>query len=87
MYLFDERALVVKSSSAILFFKMVHDEHAGRTRWKCYSQVPERGFIYYFPGNDRLNVTTDDKILFYIMDRETLEPRLENISNNYMGCS
>ena len=87
MYLFDERALMVKSSSAILFFKMIFDEHVERTRWKCYNQVDQRGFVYYFPGNERMNITTDDKIFFYIMDKETLEPKLENVVNNYMGCS
>jgi hypothetical protein len=34
-----------------------------------------------------MNITTDEKILFYIMDRETLTPNLENVIYNYMGCS
>jgi hypothetical protein len=36
MYLFDERALMVKSSAAILFFKLVDDDHHDKKRWICY---------------------------------------------------
>lgn len=32
-------------------------------------------------------MTTDEKIYFYIIDKVTLEPRLENVMYNFMGCS
>ena len=38
-------------------------------------------------GNKRIQITTDSHIYFYIMDRDTLEPSLENVMNNYMECN
>lgn len=32
-------------------------------------------------------MTADDLIYFYIIDRETLVPKLENVMYNYMKCS
>jgi hypothetical protein len=32
-------------------------------------------------------VTTDEKIFFYRIHEETLEPALENVMYNYMSCS
>lgn len=30
---------------------------------------------------------TEKKIYFYLLDKQTLEPKLENIMNNFMKCS
>jgi len=46
-----------------------------------------RGQIYFIKGNVRIQVVTDDKIYFYIIDKKTFMPRLENSLNNFMGCS
>ena len=46
-----------------------------------------RGFIYYIKGNVRIQITTDDKIYFYKIDKTTLMPELENVMFNYMGCN
>ena len=35
----------------------------------------------------RIQITTDDKIYFYLIDPETLEPNLENVMFNYMNCT
>jgi len=35
----------------------------------------------------RIQITTDEKILFYAIDEDTYEPTLENVMYNYMGCS
>jgi hypothetical protein len=35
----------------------------------------------------RIQITTDEKIFFYFIDEETLEPTLENVMYNYMTCS
>ena len=32
-------------------------------------------------------MTTDDKIFFYLIDKKTYKPTLENVMFNYMGCS
>jgi hypothetical protein len=55
--------------------------------WKLYNQIERRGFIYYIKGNVRIQITTDDKIYFYLIDKQTLEPILENVMYNYMGCN
>ena len=84
MYLLFEKALVVRSSSTILFFKI--DEETGL--WKEYHRIPNmRGEIYFIKGNMRIQITTDSKIYFYMIDKKTCEPTLENVMYNYMNCS
>jgi len=38
-------------------------------------------------GNIRIQVTTDEYIYFYLIDKQTFEPKLENVMANYMGCN
>ena len=84
MYLLFDQALVTRSSSSILFFKI--DEETGD--WKRYHTLPKtRGQIYFIKGNIRIQVTTDEKIYFYLIDKETFMPTLENCMNNFMQCS
>ena len=56
MYLIYDSALVARSSSDILFFKIEkdEDEEGGRRRWKEYHIEHVRGFIYYIKGNVRI---------------------------------
>lgn len=56
-------------------------------KWKQYKVIEARGFIYYIKGNIRIQITTDEKIFFYLIDQETLEPILENVMYNYMNCT
>jgi len=49
--------------------------------------LERRGFIYYIKGNIRIQITTDEKIFFYLIDKETFEPILENVMMNYMACN
>ena len=35
----------------------------------------------------RIQITTDEKIFFYLIDKETLLPKLENVMFNFMNCS
>lgn len=35
----------------------------------------------------RIQITTDEKIFFYLIDQNTLEPKLENAMFNYMNCT
>lgn len=84
MYLLYDQALVTRSSSSILFFKI--DPESGL--WKQYQEFKNmRGQIYFIRGNVRIQVITDEKIYFFLIDKETLQPTLENVMYNYMQCS
>jgi hypothetical protein len=87
MYLVYNQALVVRSSSNILFFKQVYDDLAEEFRWVQYNVIEARGFIYYIKGNVRIQITCEDLIYFYKIDPETLMPQLENVMYNYMNCT
>lgn len=69
MFMFDDRALMVRSSSCILFFKQEYDEYIEHKRWVKYHQLDRIGFIYYIKGNTQISITTDDKIYLYVMDK------------------
>ena len=84
MYLLFDQALVVRSSSSILFFKI--SEETGE--WEMYNEMKDmRGNIYFIKGNIRIQVCTDLYIYFYMIDKETFEPTLENVMYNNMECS
>lgn len=87
MYLVYGQALIARSSSEVLFFKRQADDITGEMKWKIYHRIQARGFIYYIKGNIRIQITTDEKIFFYLIDRVTLDPVLENVMFNYMGCN
>jgi len=81
--LFDQ-ALVTRSSSSILFFKIDPE----KKKWLQYHKFDEmRGQIFFIKGNIRIQVTTPEKIYFYMINRETLMPSLENCMRNFMNCS
>jgi hypothetical protein len=46
-----------------------------------------RGQIYFIKGNIRIQIVTDDLIYFYLIDKKTFMPRLENVMYNSMQCS
>ena len=55
MELVFNSALIARSSSDILFFKIEQDEDTEERKWKQYYTVPDvRGFIYYIKGNIRI---------------------------------
>ena len=56
-------------------------------KWHLIHSIKIRGSIYYIKDTDRFQVTTEDYVYFYLVDLETFEPTLENVMNNYMGCS
>ena len=74
MFLIYEEALVVRSSSQVLFFKVIYDPLLDEKKWELYHQIDFGGFIYYIKGNIRIQITTDTQIYFYIIDRKTLMP-------------
>jgi hypothetical protein len=46
-----------------------------------------RGQVYFIRGNVRIQIVTDEKVYFYMIDKETFMPTLENVMYNYMSCS
>lgn len=87
MVLVYNEALIVRSSTKVLFFKQEKDIETGEENWVQYHSISVRGFIYYIKGNIRIQITTDEKVFFYLIDKETLMPELENVMNNFMGCN
>lgn len=91
MYLLFDEALVVRSSSSILFFKINHGDDSGEPGtglWEQYHELPDmRGNIYFIRGNIRIQVCTDDYIYFFKICKETFQPTLENVMYNNMSCS
>jgi hypothetical protein len=87
MVLVYNKVLVIKSSGLILFFKQEFDEDLNRKKWVLYEEFEIRGFIYHIKGNVRLQVTSDDKIYFFLIDQETLEVSLQNTMLNHMGAT
>lgn len=84
MFLLFDQALIVRSSSSILFFKINPETNL----WYQYHVIPKmRGDIFFIKGNIRFQITTDEKIFFYRIDKQTLIPSLENVMFNFMNCS
>lgn len=87
MYLVFEQALVTRSSSSILFFKKMANED-GEVLWTQYHELADtRGQIYFIKGNIRIQIVCDDVIYFYLIDKETFMPQLENVMQNFMRAS
>jgi hypothetical protein len=50
--------------------------------WQVFKSIKIRGAVYYIKDTNRLQVTTNDFIYFYLIDLETYEPSLENVMYN-----
>lgn len=87
MFLVNETALIARSSSQILFFKLELDEFTKEKYWHNYHTLDQGGSIYFIKGNKRIQVCTDTQIFFYLIDPRTFEPTLENVMFNFMNCS
>ena len=87
MVLIYNEALVARSSSKVLFFKQIYDKVLCIRKWMLFHTIKVRGMIYFIKGNIRIQVTTDDYVYFYLIDKETFMPTLENVMQNYMGCN
>ena len=84
MYLIFDQILVTQSSGSVFFFKIDPETK----QWTQYYKIPKvRGQIYYIKGNFRIQITTDEKIYFILIDKETFMPKLENVMGNFMECS
>ena len=87
MFLVNETALIARSSSQILFFKLELDEFTKEKYWHNYHTLDQGGSIYFIKGNKRIQICTDSQIFFYLIDPRTFEPTLENVMFNFMNCS
>lgn len=87
MYMVNNRALITRSSSKIVFFKIMEDYHTKEQKWTQYFSIDLRGCIYYIKGNPRIQIITNQNIYFYKIDLESLEPVLDNVMFNFMACS
>ena len=87
MELIYNKALAVSSSNKVLFFKIGYDPMQDRWCWMKYFEINIRGQIYFIKGNERIQITSDRLVYFYLIDKETLIPVLENVMYNYMECS
>lgn len=82
MFLVFDHALVVRSSNSILFFKKIDG------KWVQYHKIDDmRGQIYFIRGNIRIQITAESKIFFYLINKQTFMPELENVMNNFIQCS
>ena len=84
-------ALVCSCSNRVLFFKQIWDKMEEVTKWIEYAEIKQRGYVNYIRSrgneNHRIQITSDKLIYFYTIDKETLEPALENVMNNFYRCS
>jgi hypothetical protein len=87
MYLIYNKALVAGTSDCTSLFKLVWDEILERRVWKLYQTINVAGSAYYTKGNIRIQICQQEKIYFYLVDRDTLKADLENVMYNYMQCS
>lgn len=86
MFMVYNQALVTRTSNSVSFFKLVYNDETKKRDWVLYHTLEIRGFVYYMKGNIRIQISTAEKVYFYIIDKETLEPELENVMYNYMNC-
>ena len=87
MFLIKETCLVCRSSGNILFFKRIYDEKTEKYYWTQYYKLQHKGLLYFIKGNIRINITTDEKIFFYLVNNKEFTPVLENVMYNHMQCS
>ena len=82
MYLIYEQVLIVRSANSIGMYKKCsedsesddeHENEDGAGHWENYFNFDNlRGQISFQKGNIRIQITTLDKIYFYIINKETL---------------
>lgn len=68
----------------MVLFKRCKDDENWETAYELYDM---RGEIFYAIGNIRMQVTTVDKIYFYLVDEQKCSLCLENVMYNFMQCN
>lgn len=87
LYLVYNKIAVVSQSNDVVLYKIEEDDITGKRSWKKYQEIHIRGQLYYIKGNVRIQIVSDEKIYFFIINQETLEASLQNVMLNYMKCS
>lgn len=58
MFLVYGQALVVRSSTCVVFFKLVRDKFSTKKEnvryWQEYHKINEKAFVYFIKGNIRI---------------------------------
>ena len=71
-----DKVIMVQSSLEVIFFKeqevLVDEEMV--LRWKPYFTIPEGGLIDFIKGGSHVQVTGNETIDVWSIDKETLEP-------------
>lgn len=93
MFLVYDKILIVRSANSIgMYKKCFDDDHNDQDNhkngdWEEYHTFEDmRGQISFQKGNVRIQITTQEKVFFYIIDADTLMPKLENVMYNFMQC-
>ena len=71
----------------MIFFKKGTEKDL-KGKWFQYHKIDNmRGNIFFIRGNIRIQITTERKIYFYLIDKITFLPDLENVMYNFINCS
>ena len=92
MFLIYNKIIISRSSQSIYFFKIneiIDEEKKVHRIWTLYHTIDISGFVTYTYNKERIKiqVITDDRINFYLIDPDTMLPKLENSMFNYMRCT
>lgn len=89
MFLVNQKALIVRSSGSIFFFKLEAHALEKKRQWKQYHFLNHKGFLYHSTTNKdkSIQIVTDEQIFFYGLCEDTLMPVLQNVIYNFMGCN
>ena len=87
MFMYGEQVMVVRCSHEILFFNYrAADRNKGR-KWVLYHRTDSAGFIYGSRRRPEFSVIEDNFIYYYVLDKETFMPTLNNVMINFLQCS
>jgi hypothetical protein len=86
MFLVFNQLLVARTSSNVTIYKYEQNDETKEWEWNIQEVLEIRGFVYFIKGNVRFQISTEEKIYFYIVDKNTLEISLDNVMFNYMNC-
>ena len=86
MFLVFNQLLVARTSSNVTIYKYEQNDETKEWEWNIHEILEIRGFVYFIKGNVRFQISTEEKIYFYIVDKNTLEISLDNVMFNYMNC-
>ena len=87
IYFAYNKVIISQSSQEIIFYKLEKTDADVFPEWKEYFKLQIKGLIHYIKGNSNFQIITDEKIMFFNIDKKTLMPQIRSVMNNYMECS